>query len=122
MPNSNPRRNAKYLNNAPLCQTFTRKNNPLDSTKTHKKEAPALGVADTPIDEVLDVRHMPSRAAGGANAACIKGGGDPAQIGYSSLADCFDDWQRIRGEQRGILGLGYPAKCSGIWGIAPVAQ
>jgi hypothetical protein len=83
----------------------------------YKKEAPALGEADTPIDEVLDVRHMPSRAAGGANAARIKGGGDAAQICYSSLADCFDDWQRIRSEQRGILGLGFPPKCSGIWAL-----
>jgi uncharacterized membrane protein YkgB len=35
MPNSKPRRNAKYLSNSQLSQPFIRKNHPLDSTKTH---------------------------------------------------------------------------------------
>jgi hypothetical protein len=50
MPNSNPSGNAKYLTNAPVapvCQPFGLKNHPLDSTKTLKKEAPALAGAKT---------------------------------------------------------------------------
>jgi len=34
MPNSNPSRNAKYLSNAQLCQAFSPKKHPLESTKT----------------------------------------------------------------------------------------
>src|SRR5450759_2103566 len=54
MPNSNPSRNAKYLHNAPLYQTFSRKILPLDSTKTQNLKVYDI---DQPGLDQLRLRH-----------------------------------------------------------------
>jgi hypothetical protein len=45
----------------------------------YNKEEPALGEAVTSIDEVLDIRHIPSAAACSANAACTESSSDGAK-------------------------------------------
>ena len=65
---------------------------------------------------------MPSAAAGIANAARIENGSDPAQVRGAGGTNGIYDGQRIRGKQRGILGLGFPAKCGGVGSIAGIAE
>jgi hypothetical protein len=40
-----------------------------------------------PIDQVLDIRHMPTRSACRSNAACIEDSSDSVQIGHSGCPD-----------------------------------
>ena len=65
---------------------------------------------------------MPVPAAGGANAARVECGSNPAQVRGAGRTNGIYDGQRIRGKQRGILGLGFPAKCGGVGSIAGIAE
>jgi hypothetical protein len=47
MPNSSPNRNAKSLCNPQVCQPFSAKNHPLDSTKTqYRFYSPVSNIGD----------------------------------------------------------------------------
>ena len=89
MPNSNPSRNAKYLHNAPLCQAFSRKIHPLDSTKTLKKKqrdrAAYVGYSPDVVEELGDVLWYFSVVAS-------RGGVSLADI-VNNLESDLTDWK-----------------------------
>ena len=76
----------------------------------------------SPIDQILDIRHVPVPAARSPNTACIECGGDATQIYDSGFSDSFNDRKRVRGKQGGILGLSFSPDCCGVRSIALIAK